>query len=338
MSRQGDSQHVSQHSSGAGGHDAGDLDDDHAPDAARRVSTAALRKKASSAEAAIASASKDDRDRQHRKADKSELHGLQAAIMLAARHLQEDALVLKQIADRAPEIASGEAGAAPLVELITARVLKATDEIDDLSRRIGKVTRAESGMTESAGLLAHELGALKHAVFLIDVHVIHASNAAFRRGAKIYHELRPKTDAIKDDFQRICRNLALDEETRHAPLPDTKIDARPESELFATAMDWNLTAACDAARSVRMSHAASDHGTASSDLMKMIRHVGVVADLIQQTTDGKRLKAFKPRLRLALAEVRSVENAVAGTPALERPLADSSLATSVQAIHARAQS
>jgi hypothetical protein len=293
MSGDTENQQSAQHGGGAAatGQDV-DFDAEHAPATSRRASTAVLRHKAAQLRtadaAAVANATPEQRDKQHAKADLAELHAYQSAIMLVAKHLDEDAAFIYRTAGQT----AGDAGADPLLKEIDARVAKATSEVRHLSMRIGRVTLKESGMTEDADFLFHELGALKHGVFRIDTELENA-----RRFAKsVGQSLQADTFSLHDAFGLIHRALSKDAKEL-APLPNTDIDKRPEAELFAETLGWNLTAVYDAARSVRMGLGAGQDSIISGDLQKMGRHIGEVADLVARITDAKSLKPHKQRAR-----------------------------------------
>jgi hypothetical protein len=307
MSRDTENQSSTQHGSGAA-HSGQEIDFDaeHSPEVSRRASNAVLRHKAAqlrTADASVANAPQADRDKQHEKADLAELHGLQSAIMLAAKHLTEDAAFIHLTVGNAT---GTDASVSPALQLVDARITKANAEVGQLSKRIG--TAGSDDMTAHATHLAHEFGALNHGVFLLDQAVTEAKNLAYRHRPET---LNSNTSSLHASFESIRRDLKLDEPG--VTIQSTAVDARPENVLFAETLGFNLTAVYDAARSVRMGIGAKTELHVEADLVKVVRHVGAVADLLRQVTDRKALTSHKPRIREVLAEIHGLEKQIEHT-------------------------
>jgi hypothetical protein len=312
MPRDSENQQSTQHGTGtAGGSHDIDFDAEHSPAISRRASNAVLRHKAAQVRTADASsvtnAPQAERNKQHDKADLAELHGLQSAIMLAAKHLIEDVVFIRATVQKAY---GTDAGVSPALQLVDGRINRATSEMDQLSRRIGRINeKEETGMTSSARQLVHEFGALNHGVMLFEQALIEAKNLA--------HEHRPEKLNANTTWLHNCFDLirnALELNAAGAVIPDTKVDARPESELFAETLGFNLSAAYEAARSVRMGLGANTELHVATDLEKVIRHVGLLAYLVRHRTDPKALGAHKKRIREVLTEIHSLEKQIQDVP------------------------
>jgi predicted sugar kinase len=104
-----------------------------------------------------------------------------------------------------------------------------------------------------------------------------------------------------------------------------EVDGRQETKMFDEALQTNVSAVCDAARSVRMGLATGAPAVEQGDLSKVIRHAAEVADLLMRTSNTKAVTAHKAQLKNMIAELHSLEAESASNAVISGQLKSSEL-------------
>jgi len=275
------------------------------------------------AEPKVADATPQEQQKQHDKADQADLFGLQSAIQVVAKQLEDGASDIFHLVASPPATA---AGAEPQMQAVKARIDKLGAVILALRGRVGMISDTTSGMTKEAEHLRPDVGALQAAHGTLSHAVAKAAQFGASHGAKL------GTDAgfVAKEINLIKSYLKIEGELRLE-----SVDERPVATLVSEAIGQNLTAVHEAALSVRMSLAKGDPAVVSGDMQKVVRHIREVADLVRDITDRKQLKAYRDHVHQVLSEVRHLEADVAGKQALAGMLKADAVVAAIHEIQSK---
>ncbi|MEO7732673.1 MAG: hypothetical protein ABIY55_17015, partial [Kofleriaceae bacterium] len=270
------------------------------------------------AEPKVSDATPQEQQKQHDKADQADLFGLQSAIQVVAKQLQDGAIDIYHLIASPPGTA---AGAEPQMQAVRARLDKLGAAAFALRGRVGMVADTNSGMTKDAAFLRPDVGALQAAYGTLLSAVAKAAQFGSAHGS----ELGTDAGFVANELTLIKSYLEI-----KGDLKLETVDERPAPTIVSEAIRQNLTAVREAALSVRMGLAKSDQTVVSGDMQKVVRHIREVADLVRGITDHQQLKSYQDQVHQVFSDVRRLETDVAG----KQPLADMLKAEAVvAAIH-----
>jgi hypothetical protein len=271
----------------------------------------------------VSDATPQEQQKQHDKADQADLFGLQSAIQVVAKQLEDGAIDIYRLIASPPGTA---AGAEPQMQAVRARLDKLGSVTVALRGRIGMVAHESSGMTKDAAILRPDVGALQGAQVTLSNAVAKAAQFGATHGAK----LGTNVDFVTKEINLIKSYLKIEGE-----LKIESVDERPLATIVSEAVGQNLTAVREAALSVRMGLATGDPMAVSGDMQKVVRHIKEVADLVREITDRKQLKSYRDHVRSVLSEVRRLEADLAGKQALADMLKADSVASAIHEIQSK---